>query len=415
MRSSLYFSVALVVSVTIVVGCASQQSFVMQPSQTPVALSDSVETQIVPIGHADVVDNVQLVGHQAACPCFDCQSTKQRLFSKKRIVGRTDATLLDSGVNESNGLTTAAASQFYDSQEFLRDGGDSGSTVVRLTDQSLKGLQPEDTIVHYKTAAGKVEIQASNQVALYAPRFRSVRQVSGAVAGGRAVGAAQMDRPVGTVKVDQPLPGLVMRDSVEIGHADVARGLDAMRDRERSVPVDAVQQVNVASNVMAALVNLSSQQAYRLQGDQKALFHQFANAAVTYQLDECLEVAVQNLRIPSLVRDQTLDGFTIYEFEHGHGRLQISKFADRDDAKPGDIVTFGIRIENVGDGQVNEVVVVDNLTTRLEYVPDSLECEESVDFQTDVNEAQSLRLQWTLQEPLEVGEAVTIQFKCRVR
>ncbi len=303
----------------------------------------------------------------------------------------------------------------YDSQEFLRDGGDASPLVVHLNDQSLRGLQPEDTIVHYKTGSGEVEIQASNQVALYAPRFRSVRQISGALAGGRAVGTAQMDRPIATVKVDQPLPGLVMRDSLELGHADVARGPDAIRERDRGVPLDSVQQVNLAANVMAALVNLTSDQAYSLQGEQKALFDRYANAAVTYQLDECLEVAIQSFRTPSLVRDQRVDGFTIYDFEEGKGRVQISKFADREDAKPGDVVTFGVRIENVGDGPVNEIVVVDNLTTRLEYVPDSLDCDAEVDFQSIVNEAQSLRLQWTLRDSLGVGESVTIQFKCRVR
>ncbi|MGC6444744.1 MAG: DUF11 domain-containing protein, partial [Rubripirellula sp.] len=84
-------------------------------------------------------------------------------------------------------------------------------------------------------------------------------------------------------------------------------------------------------------------------------------------------------------------------------------------ARPGDVVTFGIRIENVGDGEVNEVVVVDNLTTRLEYVQGSLECEAEVDFQAVDNQAQSLRLRWELKEPLGVGESVTIQFKCQVR
>ena len=74
-----------------------------------------------------------------------------------------------------------------------------------------------------------------------------------------------------------------------------------------------------------------------------------------------------------------------------------------------------MRIENVGDGPVNEIVVVDNLTTRLEYVPDSLDCDAEVDFQSIVNEAQSLRLQWKLRDSLGVGESVTIQFKCRVR
>ena len=312
-------------------------------------------------------------------------------------------------------MTVSNTAPLYDSQEFLRDGGDAEPVVRRISDRSFRGLQPEDTIVHYRNGSGDVEIQSSNQVALYAPRFRSVRQVSGALAGGRAIGTAQMDRPVGTVKVDQPLPGLVMRDSLELGHAEVARGLDAMRDRSRSVPVEGVQQVNVAGNVMAALVNLSASQAGSLEGEQKALLHQCANAAVTYQLDECLEVTVQNFRTPSLVRDQSVDGFTIYDFDEGVGRIQISKFADREDARPGDIVTFGIRIENVGDGAVTEVMVVDNLTTRLEYVEGSLECESEVEFKATKNEAQSLELLWALSEPLGVGESVTIQFKCRVR
>lgn len=312
-------------------------------------------------------------------------------------------------------LTESNTAPLYDSQEFLRDGGDAEPVVRRISDRSFRGLQPEDTIVHYRNGSGDVEIQSSNQVALYAPRFRSIRQVSGALAGGRAIGTAQMDRPVGTVKVDQPLPGLVMRDSLELGHAEVARGLDAMRDRSRSVPVEGIQQVNVAGNVMAALVNLSASQAGSLQGEQKALLHQYANAAVTYQLDECLEVAIQNFRTPSLVRDQSVDGFTIYDFDEGVGRIQISKFADREDARPGDIVTFGIRVENVGDGAVTEVMVVDNLTTRLEYVEGSLECESEVEFKATKNEAQSLELLWVLSEPLAVGESVTIQFKCRVR
>ncbi len=327
-------------------------------------------------------------------------------------------TMNPSPVGYARQMPTQAATlavQPTDPQEYVRDGGDHHPTAKRRKDESFAGLQPEDTIVHYKTESGRVEIQASNQVQLYAPRFRSVRQVSGALAGGRAVGLAQMDRPVGTVRVDQPLPGLVMRDSLEVGHAEVARGLDAMRERERGVPVESVQQVNVAANVIAALVNLTANEVYTLQGDQKALVDLYSNAAVTWQTEESLEVAVQNFRTPSLVREQTVDGFTIYDFQEGNGRLQISKFADREDAKPGDIVTFGLRIENVGDGPVNDVVIVDNLTTRLEYVADSLDCEAEVEFESTGNDAESLRLQWNLVEPLRVGQSVTIQFQCRVR
>ena len=398
--SSIQLLSILSVAFTMLLGCASQNISLKEQRPTPRVAAvnvNAVEQNSFPhdMAFSPANESIHLVGHRTHCACSHCQSAS----SAAGVIPPADPSLV----------------QMYDSQEFLRDGGDSGPAVVRLSDQTFRGLQPEDTIVHYKTETGHAEIQASNQVALYAPRFRSVRQVSGSLAGGRAVGPAQMDRPIGTVKVDQPLPGLVMRDSLELGHADVARGLDAMRERERTVPVEAVQQLNVASNVMAALVNLTAQQAYDLQGEQKALVHQFANAAVTYQLDECLEVAIQGFRTPSLVRDQRVDGFTVYDFDQGNGRLQISKFADREDARPGDVVTFGIRIENVGDGEVNEVVIVDNLTTRLEYIENSLECEADVEFESVDNQAQSLRLRWELREPLGVGESVTIQFKCSIR
>ena len=76
-------------------------------------------------------------------------------------------------------MTGSNTAPLYDSQEFLRDGGDAEPVVRRISDRSFRGLQPEDTIVHYRNGSGDVEIQSSNQVALYAPRFRSVRQVSG--------------------------------------------------------------------------------------------------------------------------------------------------------------------------------------------------------------------------------------------
>ncbi len=123
-------------------------------------------------------------------------------------------------------------------QEFICDGGDHPPAATLRRDDTIAGLQPEDTVVHYTNQAGDIEFEASNRVCLYAPRFLSVRKITGALAGGRAIGAAQMDKPVGAVRVDQPLPGLVMTDTSELGHADVARRIDAMRERNRGVPIE---------------------------------------------------------------------------------------------------------------------------------------------------------------------------------
>ncbi|MAI32507.1 MAG: hypothetical protein CMM07_12650 [Rhodopirellula sp.] len=301
-----------------------------------------------------------------------------------------------------------------DPQEFICDGGDNPPNVAVRRDDSLTGLQPEDTVVHYTTAAGEVEVEASNKVCLYAPRFLSVRKITGALAGGRAIGAAQFDKPLGTSRLDQPLPRLTMTESVELAHADVARKIDAMRERVRGVPVDSVLQLEQASDVMAALVGLTIDQLNQLQDDEKAVLEQFSLAAISWALDECVEATIEDLKTPSLVRDESLQGLTIYEFPEA-GRLRIHKMADRTDAKPGEIVNFAIRVENVGDAPVDRVVLTDNLITRLEYVEGSATCSAGAEFLPVKNDGQSLRLQWKLTDVLRVGESATIRFKCKVR
>ena len=78
-------------------------------------------------------------------------------------------------------------------------------------------------------------------------------------------------------------------------------------------------------------------------------------------------------------------------------------------------INFSIRIQNVGDSAVNQIVLADNLTTRLEYVEESQECTVDAEFETTANEGESLKLQWMLTEPLDVGDDATITFRCKVR
>ena len=300
-----------------------------------------------------------------------------------------------------------------DPQEFICDGGDHPPEAALRRDESIAGLQPEDTVVHYTNQAGDIEFEASNRVCLYAPRFLAVRQISGALAGGGAVGAAQMDRPLGPIRVDQPLPGLVMTETVELLHADVSRRLDAIRERNRGVPVEGILQPELAADVLAVLVGLTIDEILLLQEEERALLDKYLLCAVTWQLEEALEVVIEDLKPPTLVRDEHVDGLTVYEFPDG--RLRICKLADRADALPGELVNFAIRVENVGDAPVENIVLTDNLTTRLEYVEGSQTCSGGAIFESFENEGQSLRLQWKLTDKLRVGEGVTIRFQCRVR
>ena len=62
-----------------------------------------------------------------------------------------------------------------------------------------------------------------------------------------------------------------------------------------------------------------------------------------------------------------------------------------------------------------DVTIVDSLTTRLEYVPDSAQCSVPAKFMTQENDGESLVLRWEIAEPLQVGDGGLIRFKCRVR
>lgn len=300
-----------------------------------------------------------------------------------------------------------------DGQEFICDGGDQDPRAMLRQNDSIAGLEPQDTIVHYTTEAGDIEIVPSNRICLYAPRFGAVRKITGAMTGYRSLAAVGVDMPLGPNRVELNQPGLVLTDSAELGRAERYRGPDAMRDRNRGVPLEGVLQPEMAADVLTVVENLSVLEIQTLDGDLLALVERAALAAITLTGVESVEVAVQDLRPPVLTRDQRVEGLTIYEFPTG--RLQIVKLADRHHAQPGELVTFALRVDNVGDAPVNHVVISDNLVTRLEYVPDSQTCSVEADFSTEPNTVGSQRLEWALQDELKVGESAMIRFQCRVR
>ena len=55
----------------------------------------------------------------------------------------------------------------------------------------------------------------------------------------------------------------------------------------------------------------------------------------------------------------------------GNPRLRVIKVASTQFAEPGDTVDFTLRFDNVGNEPIGNVTVIDNLTTRLEFMPES--------------------------------------------
>ena len=97
------------------------------------------------------------------------------------------------------------------------------------------------------------------------------------------------------------------------------------------------------------------------------------------------------------------------------GRLRIVKLADKKQAEKGDIVTFTIRYDNLGERPLTEVTITDNLTTRLVYVDDSATSDRDGRLDTVDNGEGSLILRWTFDKPLEGKTGGVVTFQARVR
>lgn len=301
-----------------------------------------------------------------------------------------------------------------DPNEFICDGGDNAPAARARVGDQIIGVELEDTVVRYTTDAGDVHVQPSNRVCLYAPRFAAVRKVTGAESGELAVGAMGVDRPQGPIRADMIQPGLAVTGLDELRRGTAVRGPDAMRDRNRGVPVERVLQVEVAEDVLAVLQNLALINRGILRDNEKPWLSMAAQSAVTWSIDEQVAMTVNDVAPVTLTRDQGAEELVVYDFPD-EGRLRLCKLADKSNALPGETVTFMLRVDNVGDSAVRNIVITDSLVTRLEYIEGSEKSSVEAKFEAEENEGESLRLTWKLAKELKVGEGATIEFKCKVR
>ena len=96
-------------------------------------------------------------------------------------------------------------------------------------------------------------------------------------------------------------------------------------------------------------------------------------------------------------------------------RLRIVKVASTAFAEPGDEVDFTIRFDNVGDQTIHNVAILDSLSTRLEYIPDSAQCSLKAQFSTPAQRGRFAAGPLPVDRSFEAGEGGVIRFHCRVR
>jgi uncharacterized repeat protein (TIGR01451 family) len=298
--------------------------------------------------------------------------------------------------------------------EYVCDGGDLNHDVYVKQDWTVVGLDQQDTVAHFDTRDGQTLVAASNCVCIYSPRFAAVRQVSAPVIYEGHERMADVVKPA-RVNIHEEMRG--PRTAIQPEQLIAQVGLDQVqrfRDRNQGLLVDQVTHLVLAADAFLPHEELVYIRLGQFEASEKALLEERVAAAEIWTIRQAVQILVSGQ--PAVeARGLSAPNMT-YTYETG-GKpcLALCKIADKSEAKPGEIVTFTLRFDNLGEQRIGNVTIIDHLIPRLEYVPGSAQSTLKASFRVDEQPGESLVLRWEIEEPLEVTQGGILRFKARVR
>ena len=298
--------------------------------------------------------------------------------------------------------------------EFICDGGDLNHDVYVKDDWTVVGLDQEDTVAHYDTLDGRTEVSASNCVCIYAPRFAAVRQVTSPILHEGHERIADVAKPVKlNVHEEQRGPNTAVQPEMVVAQL----GLDSapsFRDRTRTIGFEQATRLVLAADAFLPHEDLLFIQRGEFDNHEKARLAERVAAAVVWTDNKAVQVIIDGkpaVEGRGLAKPQET---LVYEME-GRPCLRICKIADKSEARPGEIIRFTLRFDNVGDQPIGNVTIIDHLMPRLEFVAGTAESSVAAEFKTEEKPGESLVLRWEVTEPLKVNEGGIIRFQARAR
>ena len=307
-------------------------------------------------------------------------------------------------------------SQPWPADEYLFDGGDRNQHAKALPNWEVRNLDTEDTIAHFDTLDGQRVVEPSNRVQIYSPRFSAVRQVvslrlNEQMHASSNVYQEQMMRAAAeTQEVRSSTQNVT---TVENSARDLANAMES--EQGGGTLAGRAELRGFQQDMFLPYENLVAIRTGGYEVAEMARLAASAEAAITWTHDLGVLVIIDRERATAAVRDQSTATVFGVDERPGSPRLRIIKVASTQNALPGETVDFTLRFDNVGSQIIGNVTIIDNLTTRLELVPDTAECSLKAKFLTEPNEGDSLALRWEILDPMMPKEGGVIRFKCRVR
>jgi uncharacterized repeat protein (TIGR01451 family) len=301
-----------------------------------------------------------------------------------------------------------------DPQEYVYDGGDRDPQARLRDDLSVVGLDSEDTVIRFETESGTVELQSGCRVPIYAPRFASTRKITPLGFSDHVVAthAALREQSVGRMADVLPPTKVQLRQGPM--REESVNVVEAFRDRNRGVLVDKVLPAIEMSEAFKPFEDLSIIRSGKQSTVDQVQLRRSTMAALSWTNVEELVVLVDTVEAKLVEVDSQPEELLMYELD-GKPRVRLCKVASHQVAEPGDTIDFTIRFDNVGDQMINNIVVHDSLTPRLEYVEDSQKTSVKSNFSSAANDVGSSVLTWTFTEPIRPGQGGYIRFQCKVR
>jgi uncharacterized repeat protein (TIGR01451 family) len=219
-------------------------------------------------------------------------------------------------------------------------------------------------VAEYTDSCGRRRITISNRVCLCAPRYAVVRTQTA---------------PLGTTLV------------VALGGTEAVLGQALLRTRQPSLETQQLVQVEA------------------VRGREKPSEVELGVGTVLYEQLQAGALVVGR------IREQTVVGSPIEKPCVPARPLHLCKWADKQAAQIGEVVTFYLKYSNPGGQPISDVAVSDSLIGRLEYVAGSARSDRSAAFTTEPNEAGSVTLRWEMSGSLLPGQSGMVSFQARIR
>jgi uncharacterized repeat protein (TIGR01451 family) len=298
------------------------------------------------------------------------------------------------------------------------DGGDARAPAMPVARFGLKNLTSGDTVARYRADddgpdSCDVHVTASNCACVYAPRFGSVRQVTRPHEDARPIGPRGLANDIATeAKIDlQP----VCRSTQALAPEAARKALPGMALEERLGPlaVDQGDPIHESGSLVQPVEDVRDEQLERAELVQTPRMMVGFDVPLAWTCARAAMVMVGRQQAEVVAADR---GTATLRLESpGRAELTLCKRAGSDTARVGEELDFTIYLYNSGDRALTDIVLVDALPGRLEFVPGSAAANQPAEFVTDTGDDGSVVLKWQFQHTFKPGEGGFVRFRTVVR